>query len=132
MGKGGVKSMKKKLLQVLAKRQPWIGKELMAIGSAVMARERLIEATRWTAQAQERAQAPRYGLRRHAPGRGEVQESEATGTGWIQGQAQWGIAEEEIGACEATAMLTLDRGLHHFSNKSVFVVASASNVNTYK
>jgi hypothetical protein len=46
MGKGGVKSMKKKLLQVLAKRQPWIGKELMAIGSAVMARERLIEATR--------------------------------------------------------------------------------------
>ena len=46
MGKGGVKSKKKKLLQVLAKQQPWRGRELMAIGSAAMAREWLIEATR--------------------------------------------------------------------------------------
>lgn len=46
MEKGGVKSKKRKLLQVLAKQQPWIVRELMAIGSAAMAREWLIEATR--------------------------------------------------------------------------------------
>lgn len=46
MEKGEVKSKTKEVLQVLAKQQPWLGRELMAIGSAAMARERLLEATR--------------------------------------------------------------------------------------
>jgi len=46
MGKEGVKSNEKKLLQVLAKQQPWMGRVLTPIGSSAMAREWLIEATR--------------------------------------------------------------------------------------
>lgn len=46
MGNGGVESKKKKLLQMLANKQPWMGRKLMAIGSAAMAREWLLEATR--------------------------------------------------------------------------------------
>lgn len=43
-GKGEVQE--KEATAKLAKQQPWIGRELMAIGNAGMAREWLIEATR--------------------------------------------------------------------------------------
>ncbi len=49
------------------------------------------------------------GSRRYAPGTGSGM-SEAIGTGWTNGwiKDQWGTAEEEMGACEATAKLIMN------------------------